>query len=143
MKILQNTGIEIPQFLSFSRETSVPSNLRRYFCFSSYSTLLQTCRQISTNIYVVLTLAVVVSVLKTANSRHLNTSPRSRWFHRSPHCKKRLAIFPSPSRDVTYQTGNNLITLFPARENLVIDILAGAGKNANLFLQRAELWSSF
>jgi hypothetical protein len=37
-----------------------------------------------------------------------------------PHCKKRLLIFPVPSRDVTNQT-------------LVCDVQTGEGKIANLF----------
>ncbi len=53
------------------------------------------------------------------------------------HFKKRLSIFPVPSRDVTYQTfpGGEWFLLFPARESLVSDIPAGDGKIVNLFLQ--------
>jgi hypothetical protein len=66
------------------------------------------------------------------------------------HCKKRLAIFPSPAwKSLTKlsMAGNNLPSryvtnqtlpgreLFPARVSLVSDIPAGDGKIANLFPQ--------
>ncbi len=44
---------------------------------------------------------------------------------------RKVIDFPTPSRDVTYQT--LLAKLFPARECLVSDIPAGDGKIANLF----------
>ncbi len=54
------------------------------------------------------------------------------------HCKKRLAIFPSPagmSLTKLSMVGNNRpgSKLFPAIESLVSDIPAGDGKIANLF----------
>jgi hypothetical protein len=60
------------------------------------------------------------------------------------HCNKRLAVFPVPSRDVTYQTlpGREYLNFFPAK-GLVSDISAGDGKVANLFLQcRCARWSA-
>ncbi len=48
--------------------------------------------------------------------------------------KKRLSYFPSPAgMPLTKLTWPGIIKLFPARENLVSDIPAGDGKNANLF----------
>ncbi len=51
------------------------------------------------------------------------------------HCKKRFAVFPVPSRDVTYQNSPwpgiiklKIIKLFPARESLLCDIPAGEWK---------------
>jgi len=52
--------------------------------------------------------------------------------------KKRLAVFPSPAGTSLTElslAGNNLITVFLARESLVSDIPAGDGNVANLFLQ--------
>jgi hypothetical protein len=56
------------------------------------------------------------------------------------HCKKGLAVFPSPAgMSLTKLSlgGKNLYktSLFPPRESLVSDIPAGDGKMANLFLQ--------
>ncbi len=56
------------------------------------------------------------------------------------HCKKRLAIFPSPAgMSLTKLSlgGNNdvIYKLFPPRESFVSDIPAGDGKTANPFLQ--------
>jgi len=56
------------------------------------------------------------------------------------HCKKRLAIFPSPagmSLTTLSLAVNNLYmtSLFLLRESVVSDIPAGDGKLANLFLQ--------
>jgi hypothetical protein len=49
------------------------------------------------------------------------------------HCKKRLAIFPSPAgmslTKLSLATGNNLTS----RESFVSDIPAGTGKSNNLF----------
>jgi hypothetical protein len=49
------------------------------------------------------------------------------------NCKKRLGIFPFPAG--MSPTKLSQIKLFPARESLVSDILAGDGKMNNLFLQ--------
>ncbi len=52
------------------------------------------------------------------------------------HCKKELAVFPSPagmSLIKLFLGGNNLV--FSRPESLVSDILAGDGKMANSFLQ--------
>ncbi len=57
---------------------------------------------------------------------HVNISRRV-W----PHCKKRLALFPSPAPNSPWQ---EIITLFPARKSLVSDIPDGDGKIVNLFL---------
>jgi len=59
-------------------------------------------------------------------------------FFCTPHCKKRLAIFLSPagmSLTKLFLGRNNLYmtSLFPPRESLVSDILAGDGKLANPF----------
>ncbi len=64
------------------------------------------------------------------------------------HCKKKVSDFLVPSREVTYlklsPAGKSLtsnsprpgkIKLFPVRESLVNDILAGDGNTANPFLQ--------
>jgi hypothetical protein len=51
---------------------------------------------------------------------------------------KKVNDFPVPSRDVTNLTNSlwpGIIKLFPARENLVSDILARVGKIGNLFSQ--------
>jgi hypothetical protein len=53
------------------------------------------------------------------------------------HCKKELAVFPSPagmSLIKLFLGGNNLF-FFPPRESFVSDIPAGDGKMANSFLQ--------
>ncbi len=53
---------------------------------------------------------------------------------RALHCKKRLAILPSPagmSHTKLSLAGNYLV--FPPRESLVSDIPAGDGKTADLF----------
>jgi hypothetical protein len=53
------------------------------------------------------------------------------------HCKKELAVFPSPagmSLIKLFLGGNNLV-FSPPRESLVSDIPAGDGKMANSFLQ--------
>ncbi len=54
------------------------------------------------------------------------------------HCKKRLTVIPSLAR-MSFHYPNSpwpgIIEVFPARESLVRDILAGDGKNDNLFLQ--------
>ncbi len=63
---------------------------------------------------------------------------RSVWISVFLHCKKWLAIFPSPagmSLTKLSLAGNNQITVFPAWENLVSDIPARDRKIANLFLQ--------
>ncbi len=59
------------------------------------------------------------------------------------HCKKRLAVFPVHSRDVTNQTlpGREYLNYSPARESLVSDIPAGDGKTANLFLQCIDIYA--
>ncbi len=56
-------------------------------------------------------------------------APAARACKQPLHCKKRLTIFPVPSRDVTYQ----IIKFFPSRESLVSDFPAGDGKISNLF----------
>ncbi len=63
----------------------------------------------------------------------------------SLHCKKRLAIFPSPagmSLTKLSLAGNKL---YPAKESLVSDVPAGDGKIDNLFLQctHCEILSVF
>jgi hypothetical protein len=53
---------------------------------------------------------------------------------------KKVSDFPVPSRMSPTKlslAGNNLITVFPARESLVSDIPAGDAKIANLFIQCA------
>jgi hypothetical protein len=62
------------------------------------------------------------------------------WGSLAIHCKKRLAIFPSPAGVSLTKLplgGNNLI--IPAKESLVSDILAGAENFANLFLRCTPL----
>ncbi len=52
------------------------------------------------------------------------------------HCKKRLAIFPSPpGMSVAKLSWAGMIKLFPPRESLATDITSGDGKTANFFLQ--------
>jgi hypothetical protein len=52
------------------------------------------------------------------------------------HCKKRLAVFPSPAgMSLTKLSLAGIIELFPARERLVSDIPAGDWKTVYLFLQ--------
>ncbi len=67
------------------------------------------------------------------------------------HCKKRLAVFPSPAGGCHFPNSpwpaiiklfpareslvSDIPELFPARESLVRDIPVGDGKTANLFLQ--------
>jgi hypothetical protein len=66
---------------------------------------------------------------------------RCRSLKEQLHCKKRLAVFPSPagvSLTKLSLAGNNL---FPARETLVSDIPAGDGENDN-FLQ-CNNWSYY
>ncbi len=69
-----------------------------------------------------------VSIFKVITSRAVLTTE-------TLHCKKRLAIFPSPARmSPTNSPGPGITKLFPARESLVNDIPAGYGKIYNLFL---------
>jgi hypothetical protein len=51
------------------------------------------------------------------------------------HCKKRLAILPSPARMslTKLSLAPGIIKFFPARDSLVSDIPAGDGKIAKLF----------
>jgi hypothetical protein len=53
------------------------------------------------------------------------------------HCKKELAIFPSPAgMSLTkLSLGGKKTKLFPPRKSLISDIPAGDGKTANSFLQ--------
>ncbi len=52
------------------------------------------------------------------------------------HCKKELAIFPSPAgMSLTKLSGREKTKLFPPRKSLISDIPAGDGKMANSFLQ--------
>ncbi len=54
----------------------------------------------------------------------------------SLHCKKRLAVSPSPGgMSLTTLPWPEKMELFPAKESLVSHIPAGDVKNANLFLQ--------
>jgi hypothetical protein len=52
------------------------------------------------------------------------------------HCKKRLAVFPSPAGMSLTKLSlwPEIIKLSPSRENLVNDMPAGDGKTANPFL---------
>ncbi len=53
-----------------------------------------------------------------------------------PHCKKRLAVFPSPAGShLPNSPWPGIYKLFLARKSLVSDILAGNRKTTNLFLQ--------
>jgi hypothetical protein len=60
---------------------------------------------------------------------------------RTLHCKKRLAVFPSPAGCHLPNSPWARIKLFPARESLLSDIPAGDGKAANLFLQCSHITS--
>jgi hypothetical protein len=55
----------------------------------------------------------------------------------SVHCKKEVAVFPSPAGMSLTQTlsGREKTKLFPPRKSLISDIPAGDGKTANSFLQ--------
>ncbi len=57
------------------------------------------------------------------------------------HCKKRLAVCPSPAGIslTKLSLAGNFYKLFPSRESLVNDIPAGDGKTAVLFLQCGTL----
>jgi len=58
------------------------------------------------------------------------------FFKGSLHCKKELAIFPSPAgMSLTKLSGWEKTKLFPPRKSLISDIPAGDGKTANSFLQ--------
>jgi hypothetical protein len=60
------------------------------------------------------------------------------------HCKKELAVFPSPAGMslIKLSLGGNNFSFFPPRESLVSDIPAGDGKMANSFLQCGIPWIS-
>ncbi len=77
--------------------SAVIYTLHKMFVLARTPTSLQTCRQISTNIYVVLTFTVLVSVLKTANSRHLNTSPDHGGFTGHRTVKKGYRFYCPPA----------------------------------------------
>ncbi len=56
--------------------------------------------------------------------------------HETIHCKKRLAVFPSPAgMSLTKLSLADITLIIPAKESLVSDIPAGNGQTANLFSQ--------
>jgi hypothetical protein len=76
------------------------------------------------------------TVLNELQSQHLpaqlETQGRQIAVLKKVHCKKRLAIFPSPAGMST--TKLSLVwNKFPSRESLVSDIPARDGKNDTLF----------
>jgi hypothetical protein len=76
------------------------------------------------------------TVLNELQSQHLptqlETQGRQIAVLKKVHCKKRLAIFPSPAGMSTTKL-SRVWNKFPARESLVSDIPTGDGKIANLF----------
>ncbi len=69
--------------------------------------------------------------------RALSYEPLSMCIRKSYiHCKKRLAVFPSPAGcHLPNCPWPGILNLFPTRKSFVGDIPAGDGKTANLFLQ--------